>query len=376
MELLSDFATFLSEIRFTESQRTELRDGHNRLRKRLKDNNDLAAILVSDFLQGSYRRHTAVRPKNDSRADVDIIVVTKLHEDEYTPEKAMDLFEPFLKEHYSGKWRRQGRSLGIELSAVDFDLVITSAPSQTELGILQSESVMTDEDIVEAADWRLHRSWLSLSSRKGRSDAAVLLKEAKDQPEWQAQPLRIPDRDAGKWDVTHPLEQIRWTREKNKATEGCFVNVIKAIKWWRLVNYEVPKNPKSFPLERIIGDCCPDGIGSVAEGIVLTLEAIVSEYEVYDLDNGKPQLLDYGVPSQDVLGRLSVEDFGKFYEQAKEGAQLARRAYNSKDRTESGNLWKELLGSKFPTPPDNGGTKKSGYSTPSAAAVPGSGRFA
>jgi len=375
MELPSDFATFLREIRLTENQRAELRDGHARLRKRLKDNADLAPIIVSDFLQGSYRRHTAVRPKNDSRADVDIIVVTKLHEDEYTPEKAMDLFEPFLKEHYSGKWRRQGRSLGMELSTVDFDLVITSAPSESEVGILQSESVTTDEDIVEAADWRLHRSWLSLSDRT-RSDAAVLLKEAKDQPEWQVKPLRIPDRDADKWDDTHPLEQILWTRDKNKATEGHFVNVVKALKWWRLVNYEEFKHPKGFPLERIIGECCPSGIGSVAEGIVLTLDAILSNCGVYYLTNTKPLLPDYGVPDHDVLGRLSVEDFGKFYEQAKEGAELARQAYDSNDRTESGNLWRQLLGNKFPQPPDNGGAKKSGYSAPTAPAVPGSGRFA
>jgi hypothetical protein len=207
MELSSDFTIFLNEIRLTDNQRTELRDGHIRLRERLNNYEDLTPIIVSDFLQGSYRRHTAIRPKNDARADVDIIVVTKLHEDEYTPEKAMDLFVPFLEKHYSGKWLRQGRSLGIELSSVDFDLVITSAPSQSELGILQSESVTTDDDIVEVVDWRLHGSWLSLSDRN-RIDAAVLLEEAKEQPEWHLQPLRIPDRDAGSWDDTHPSNKL------------------------------------------------------------------------------------------------------------------------------------------------------------------------
>src|SRR5262245_3317359 len=100
MELASDFATFLTRIRLTDRQRGELRDGHALLRKRLNADADLAPIIVSDFLQGSYRRHTAVRPKNESRADVDIIVVTKLHEDEYTPDAAMDLFVPFLDRHY------------------------------------------------------------------------------------------------------------------------------------------------------------------------------------------------------------------------------------------------------------------------------------
>ena len=376
MELKSDFEKFLKEIRPTESQRSEMKTGHETLRKRLKAEEDLALILVSDFLQGSYRRYTAVRPRNDKRSDVDIIVVTKLEETEYTPAKAMGLFEPFLKKHYDGKWKQQGRSLGIEMSYVEMDLVITSAPSESEHGILQSEAVTSDEDIAEARDWKLHRSWLSLGSRIMRADATLLLSEAKNQPEWQAKPLRIPDRDADQWDDTHPLEQIRWTRDKNARTNTHFVNVVKAVKWWRIENYDEPKHPKGFPLERIIGDCCPDGIDSVAEGVVRTLEKVVSKYAVYAHVGGKPSLPDYGVASHDVLHRLDAKDFKQFYEQARGGAALARQAYDSDDRTESGILWRQLLGSKFPKPPDGGGTKKSGFSEPSGPAVPGSGRFA
>ena len=46
------------------------------------------------------------------------------------------------------------------------------------------------------------------------------------------------------------------------------------------------------------------------------------------------------------------------------------------DRVESGNLWRELLGTKFPKPPENGGTKKAGFTPPTGPASPGSGRFA
>jgi len=74
--------------------------------------------LVSDFLQGSYRRYTAVRPKDGKRADVDIVVVTNLDEQKHTPQQAMNLFKPFLDQHYTAKWHFQGRSIGIELSYV------------------------------------------------------------------------------------------------------------------------------------------------------------------------------------------------------------------------------------------------------------------
>lgn len=371
MILQSDFNTFLQEIRPTKSMRDQLITGHKTLRERLSADEDLKPILVSDFLQGSYRRFTAVRPKGDKRSDVDIIIVTKLDEAEYTPEDALALFEPFLNKYYKEKWRRQGRSFGIEMSYVELDVVPTSAPGEQEFGILRSDAVTTDENIVDARDWRLHRSWLAPENRY-RDDARMLLEKSAGESEWQVKPLRIPDRDANTWDDTHPLEQIRWTRDKNALCNGHFVNVVKCIKWWRLENYVEPAQLKGFPLERLIGEHCPGGIQSVAEGVVKTLESIVSSYAT----KGKPHLPDYGVPSHDVFERITGEDFRLFYEQAQAGADLSRRAFIEEDRTVSGNLWREMFGPKFPAPPENGSDKKSGFTPPNNPAVPGSGRFA
>lgn len=375
MILQSDFHTFLQEIRPTRAMREQLQTGHKILRERLNADQELKLILVSDFLQGSYRRYTAVRPTGDKRSDVDIIVVTNLDENKYTPEDALDLFEPFLNNHYKGKWRRQGRSFGIEMSYVEIDVVPTSAPALRDYEILQSDAVTSDDSIVDAGDWRLHRSWLAVNNRS-RVDARLLLKQAAGEEEWRAQPLRIPDREAGKWDDTHPLEQIRWTRDKNSRCNGHFVNVVKCIKWWRLEHYTEPADPKGFPLERVIGEHCPDGIESVAEGVVKTLEAIVSSYAMLVLTKGKPILRDYGVPSHDVFHRITGEDFAAFYDQVKDGADLSRRAFDSQDRTESGNLWRQMFGSKFPEPSNNGSAKRGGFAPPTGPAVPGSGRFA
>ncbi len=86
MELPSYFADFLAEIRLTSKQIDDCKTGHRTLRKRLNEDREIAPILVSTFLQGSYRRATAVRPKGAQRADVDVIVVTKLPPEEVTPE--------------------------------------------------------------------------------------------------------------------------------------------------------------------------------------------------------------------------------------------------------------------------------------------------
>ncbi len=379
MDLPSDFATFLEEIRPTENQRNDMKDGHTTLRKRLREYEGLKDIYVSDFLQGSYRRHTAVRPKGDKRSDVDIIVVTSMSEAGYSPKKALEKFKPFLDEYYPGKYEKQGRSYGLFLSYVEMDLVITSAPKEAERDIYKSEAVQSLYGIEEATDWKLTKSWVDLSNRYGEL-AKQRLAAAQKEEEWKTEPLRIPDREANVWTDTHPLEQIKATRRRNASCGGHFVNVVKTLKWWRLEkNGDELKHPKSFPLERLIGDCCPNGITSVAEGVTLTIENVVTKYGSLATANLKPELPDYGVPHHDVFKRVEVEEFKEFMEQSKEAAKIVRKALDSKDRTESGEFWRKLFGNKFPEPPKGNGGKnsesKGGFkrepSKPAAATVPG-----
>ena len=349
MELPTYFTRFLKEIRPTKNQKDDCKTGHQALRKRLHKDKDLKPILVSTCLQGSYRRATAVRPKGESKLDVDIITVTRLNRCDYpNPDKAMDLFVPFLDEHYEGKYQRQGRSFGIELSHVNLDLVITSAPSEAEKEVYESKAVRTNltlEDLNN--DWRLTKSWIPPDERSNQS---VFL-ENRSQEEWQTEPLWIPNREAGKWEKTHPLEQIKWTREKNANCNKHYVNVVKAIKWWQKVHHENDR-PKGYPLEHLVGVCCPDDIKSVAKGVTLTLETIVANYEWYAQIKQTPYLRDHGV-DRDVFDRVEGEDFAEFYEHAKEAAEIAREALDAEEKEESIEKWRELFGNKFPASDDS-----------------------
>lgn len=192
-----------------------------------------------------------------------------------------------------------------------------------------------------------------------------------DKSSWKNEPLLIPDREANTWEKTHPLEQIRWTVDKNKRCNGHYINVVKALKWWKKEMYPDMKHPKSYPLEHFIGDCCPDGIESIAEGVVLTLEKIVNFYPT------KPFLADRGVPELDVFGRLSDDDYKVFYESVCEAAEKAREAYDCKDFHESVLKWRELFGSKFPEPPTENNSSVNGFSkrTEQSTEIP-RGRFA
>lgn len=337
MELYSYFNEFLKNIRLTPNQANDLITGHNTLRKRLNEDEELSKIIVTMFLQGSYSRFTAVRPKGEDRSDVDVIVVTNLNTVDYSPKKAMDEFKPFFDKYYEDKYEIQRRSFGIELSYVDLDVVITVAPSEIEK---QEEDILIKMEKLYDLSPQNMLMELDNSVVKSKFQDTLALKQ--DSPEWKKVPLCLPDREANEWMRTHPLEQIRWTIAKNSSTNGHYVNIVKALKWWRKEKYPDVKHPKSYPLEHFIGDCCPDDIFSIDEGITRTLEEIVDNHK------SKPYLEDRGVPEHDVFEGLTNEDYDRFYSQVFDAAEIARKALDSEDKKESIAKWRELFGSKFP----------------------------
>jgi hypothetical protein len=119
------------------------------------------------------------------------------------------------------------------------------------------------------------------------------------------------------------------------------VNVVKCLKWWRRIN-DVPKYPKGYPFEHLIGLCCPDNIQSVGQGVTEVLEGIVKNYPT------KPVMPDHGVPEHDVMARVTDEEYMEFYKLIQNAAIIARRATDATTVKESAEAWNELFGSKFP----------------------------
>lgn len=375
----SYFNDFLSNIRLTNRQREDCATGYANLRDRLAADEELSPIIVGMFLQGSYKRSTAIRPSSDAaKSDVDVVVVTTMDRTQWTARKALDRFHPFLKKHYDGKFVPQGRSWGIKLSYVELDLVPTSAPSEAVKELVKSASLSTNIGIAEAKNWYLGTNW-----DPNRSDAltALAVKEAGEK--WKKEPLWIPDREAEQWDETHPLAQLAATAEKNSACNGHFVNIVKALKWWRTSQQPKPKYPKSYPLEHLLWLNCPNAITSVAEGVVMALEAIRNNYRAHAAVYQTPFIPDHGVPAHNVLARVSGIDFAAFHSLVNDAAGQARRAFDEPDKRKSASLWRDLFGNKFPEPPsennsDNGGSSlnSGGYTPRKDGSIIGGGRFA
>lgn len=357
MKLEQQFREFLTKIRLTDSQREDYKNGIRVLRGRLAADQDLSPIVLSTFLQGSIRRATAVRPSKDKRADADLVVVTNLEKSKVAARDVLKRFEDFAERWYKGKWESQGRSVGISLSYVDMDIVPTAVPSDLDAQARFSwKSVTTVEDIEEAPDWRLVEAWQPKQDLDPYTRQIVEAR-AREQDDWKANPLWIPDRAVNDWERTHPLAQIAWTADKNRRCNGHYVNVVKAMKWMRQNDAGMPKYPKGYPVEHLIGVCCPDGTSSVAEGLTLTLEKIASDYAGYAAVGLTPFLADHGVPSHNVMARVSGEDFKTFHGRIEILARVARRALDCRDAQESADAWRELLGDRFPDPPTNGGDR-------------------
>lgn len=349
MKLDSSFRDFLKDIRLGSRHSDDCREAHRTLRDRLEADESLSAIIVGTFLQGSYVRATVVRPlKETDRSDVDVVVVTNLDHEVWTPQQVLDqLLTPFLNAHYPGLWEPHDRSVKLRVpdTQVELDLVLTAAPSEAQRQIIESDAASKSWTLDEADDWKLNPKWVAPPRRSNLGFIVQQLREAASEPEWKSEPLLIPSRDLATWVETDPLAQIVWTRDKNARTSGHYVNIVKSIKWWRVRNND-PKYPKGYPLEHLIGQTCPDGTGSVAEGIVSALETIRDAYPT------KPYLQDHGV-SQDVFRRVSDEDYAGFHALITSAADLARRALETSTLPESADLWRALLGPEFPVPPED-----------------------
>lgn len=354
------FIDFLREIRPSDPMRKEYKAAHTLLRKRLREFDTIKDALVATFLQGSYRRWTLHRPTNGKKADVDIIVVTKLDPKEWTPGRVLALFTLFAKKYYDGKYEVQGRSIRITLSDVCLDIVPVAAASEAEVGVLTNVDVETLDDLEEDVE-------------EGRAfQKSITTREAK----WKTEPLLIPDREVKEWIETHPLKQIAWARNRNAESSGHYVNVMKAAKWMRQRILPDVKHPKGYPLERAFDECFPTGdVSSVGEALTLMLENFVSQFRVWGLMNLTPTLEDRGLPGLNVMKRVAGNDFGALYRAIVDAAALARAALNAETVKESAEKWRELLGDKFPAPPDEdddrgvpgGFTPRTGPSAPRPA---------
>jgi hypothetical protein len=288
LELAGDFGRYVSSHEPSDDAVAAAKAAHEKVRDRLKTGDDTKEAHKDTFLSGSYARHTAI----DDINDVDIICVVDIDHTITEPEVVLGWLRGALSKYYK-ETRVQGRSIG----------------ASTQNGV-----------------------WLDIVPGAPMS--------ADDGPLW------IPDRDACEWVQTHPKGQIAAATNKNKATNGYYVQTVKLIKAWRDRLPREKCKPKSYILETLVHQ----SIGfptSHAGAVVNVLEGINRNYGYLGGTGSVPQTSDPGYSSVNVAKHWTAEEFDAFLEQVKSAAVVARSALNSADETESRTLWRKLFGSEF-----------------------------
>lgn len=288
MELAADFDALLLSIQPGNSDVADAKAAHEKVRDQLRTDDDFKEAHKDTFLSGSYARHTAINDIND----VDVICLVDIDKSMTEPELVLAWTQSILDKYYT-KTKRQGRSIGAQ------------AAKGVWLDIVPGTPINSD-----------------------------------DGPMW------IPDRNADEWVATHPKGQIQSSKDKNKSTDGYYVQVVKLMKFWRDRLPTESCRLKSYILESLIHG----SIGSPsahAIAVVNVLEGIERSYAWYRDLNTVPTIVDPAYTSVNVAKHWELQDFKDFMNQVKSAAGTARKALDNTDEGESRKLWRQIFGSKF-----------------------------
>ena len=288
MELAADFKALLSSVQPGDQDVTNAKAAHEKVRELLRTDGESKEAHKDTFLSGSYARHTAINDIND----VDVICIFDLDHSITKPDVVLAWTQSILARYYN-ETKLQGRSVGAQ------------AAKGVWLDIVPATPVADDDG-----------------------------------------PLWIPDRQVRQWVQTHPKGQIQAATDKNKSTNGYYVQVVKLMKFWRDRLPNESCRLKSYILESLIHG----SIGSAtshASAVVNVLEGVEREYGAYRNLNMVPKIPDPGYSAVTVDKHWQPEDFTNFMEQVKTAAITARKALDNTDESESRKLWRQVYGPKF-----------------------------
>ena len=298
------FLDLLADIEPSATTKANASAAHTALRSFLRGDDRFSRCHVATFLSGSYKRNTSIRPRKKgeslARPDIDIIVVTNHTLYDHPPD-VVDLLYWTLRREYP-EIRRQARSVGIETTLADMDVVPIIQPG---------------------------------------GDGAAMY---------------IPDRKQEKWVVTNPPGHTAWTTAVNERSGGRFKPLVKLMKWWRRENPTIDKRPKGFVVECITEQCFDPEQTQYADLFLGTLEQIVTKYAFNILLGTVPSIADPSVLGSIVTTQMTFPAFKGFYNKAKEHAELGRTAQDEPDADKSLAMWRKIFGPRFPASGRSKGT--------------------
>jgi hypothetical protein len=290
LSTIDAFEKFRGRLELSDTESKDASRRHTEVRECIRGGFD----LKTDFLSGSYRRHTKTKPLKD----VDILFV--LGEKE--------------------KWRRQKSPLEV-LQA--FEARLKKQFGETEL--CRRAVTVTFEKAYYAED------------HEGR----VLSIDAVPAFELSSEVYEIPDKITCAWIKTNPKKHKEQATAKNGELNGAWVPLVKMIKSWNRANGK-PIKP-SFLVEVMAEDLIEAPFSDYPNEVRNCLSAFES-----NIGRSWPDPAGLGPAVSDQMTPELIAKACAALQDAQRKAALAARAEQTGRQGEALRLWREILGDYFP----------------------------
>ncbi len=284
------FDKFRRRLELSEVERRDAARRHAEVRECIRGGFD----VKTDFLSGSYKRHTKTKPLKD----VDVLFVLgekEMWRRDKPPSEMLQAFEQCLKAKYSG--------VQICRRAVTVEFDKAYYPEDHEGKVLSI-------------------------------DAVPAFESGDDEYE-------IPDKVTGTWIKTNPKKHKEQATAKNEEIGGQWVPLVKMIKGWNRANGK-PIKP-SFLIEVMAEDLVEAPCSTYPNEVRNCFAAM--EASVGDEWDDPAGL---GPPVSDQMTPKLITEAKKALKEAQRKATLAARAEECGRQGEALRIWREILGDYFP----------------------------
>ena len=295
------FTEFIADINPSPTTNARSKSAHNSIRDALSADEAYKENLIREFLGGSYKRQTAIRPVmkdgDTERPDVDIYVVVEGDPWTTTPEEVID------------------------------DLFSALDRNRKTLNITRLKR---------------NRCSIAISTNKADMDISPLLGR---QPDGY---YRIGNRTSGEWYKTDPEEHSNWSSTQNAIFSERFKPTVKLLKWARRENPTRDKHPKSFALEVIVAahmGATETHYGKIVHDM---LDSFVDAHSTDRILGHCPRIDDPAIPNGDLLVGVSGDAFCAFYDKMKSHRDDAAKALDTDDQDKATQYWRRIFGDRFP----------------------------
>ena len=284
------FDKFRKRLELSETEQRDAARRHAEVRDCIRGGFD----VETDFLSGSYKRHTKTKPLKD----VDVLFVLGEKEKwrrDKPPIETLQAFEQCLKTKYAD----------VELCrrAVTVEFEKAYYPEEHEGKVLSI-------------------------------DAVPAFESGDDEYE-------IPDKITGMWIKTNPKKHKEQATAKNQEMSGRWVPLVKMLKGWNRANGK-PIKP-SFLIEVMAEELVEPPFSTCQDEVRSCLAAM--ESSIGD-EWGDPAGL--GPPVSDQMTQALITNAKTSLKEAQRKATLAARAEETGRQGEALRIWRDILGDYFP----------------------------